>query len=350
MSKDLKKLAIHNPQEIEFHTSQGLLSTPNTPNLEDNRTPNTPNLESNYDDYYKGGKNSDYNKGRFQEEKYILSEYNVLDEAISKIRKENPELNKIRLFEFGCGDGRFHIAIDNIAKNLKKSNIDLEVLAYDITKVGLEEYANRIKGKSNINISIDYELQDEKSSKPQITGIYNIDNLTIKLIKGSIKTKPEEIADFLEKVDVTSAIFGPLAHIVPKSLRVEFLKMFNETTVGSLAITVPSDGQFKKHQEAFNMMRSQNDKPEVELENDQELQAAFLKAGFELEDIKSLIQKRQDCREAGDIKYKVKGTKIINQYHVFSESELKESFKEAGFKDEDIKIDISTIDPRSFSC
>ena len=207
----------------------------------DNKDKSSPtsqgSLEQNYDEYYKGGKESKYNKDRFKSAEVAMSEEDTLKKLVLGVDKGNP---KIRLFEFGCGDGRFLPVISRISDDLAKHNIELEVIAYDITQVGLQEYGNRIKEKYE-DLECAVENEENSPESVSIIGAYKFNNTTIKLVKGNLDTKPQEIADFLGgKVDVTSAMFGPLAHIRPQSLRVEFLKMFKDITVGNVAITVPS--------------------------------------------------------------------------------------------------------------
>lgn len=273
------------------------------------------NLDKNYDEYYRGGKNSKYNQNRFKSSDVAISEENTLTDLITEALRNNSP--KIRFFEFGCGDGRFLPAIEKIAEKLAMRNVELEVIAYDITRVGLKEYENRIREKfgnlEHFEECVQMEENFEEKENPQeisIIGVYKFNNTSIKLVKGNVNTQPQEISEFLNgTVDITSAMFGPLAHIRPQSLRIDFLKMFKDITTGKVAITVPSDGQFKKHQEAYNMMRDHG-----------------ILDG-----------------EAGDINYKVPDTNIINQYHVFSEDELRESFEKAGYNSEKTRVFISTV-------
>src|SRR5690606_1185380 len=118
-------------------------------------------ISDSYNAYYEGGKESEYNK-RFATHKIPVNELGILNETFEEVsnqkskqlEKENVSklenyekftVPRFKILDYGCGDGRYFSFFEEIAEKLGFQGKELEVISYDISKVGLEEYQKKLK-------------------------------------------------------------------------------------------------------------------------------------------------------------------------------------------------------------
>jgi SAM-dependent methyltransferase len=232
-------------------------------------------VSDTYDKRYDGGENSPY-ATRFDAERLLPEgEWYFLKNAIEKSlnnfreRTENfkkeiaewqsnpdeksapqaPSYNFV-IFDFGCGDGRdlefYHWFADQIP------DINIVVKAYDISSVGIESYKEKLQKLGFDNLGISDPPVDQKHMCNH--GILKQGNLLVELLSPlSPDIKPEDLANSIGKVDVTSSLYGPTSHIFPSEARDNFLKKLVAITRDDVVLTVPGKAMFLKEQKALSL-------------------------------------------------------------------------------------------------
>ncbi|MFT6107048.1 MAG: SAM-dependent methyltransferase [Rickettsiales bacterium] len=150
-----------------------------------------------------------------------------------------PPNNVVRIFDFGCGDGRFFDAVKNIADELSKIGMRVEMVAYDPSQAGLDVYSRKLVKKYDFSQT---ESPNETSSR------FSKDNLTVHFLKGEFSWTPEEVRESANALvpggsfDLTMCMFGTLSHIPKRENRVAFLKMFGDSVNkdGEVVLSLPN--------------------------------------------------------------------------------------------------------------
>lgn len=228
-----------------------------------------------YDKRYEGGESSPY-AAKFNEQRQLPEgEWYFLKNAVKKSlnnfreRAENfkEEIAKLEsnpmdrkiapqapsynftIFDFGCGDGRdlefYRWFADEIP------DVNVVVKAYDISPVGIESYKEKLQRLEFDDLGISNPPADEKHMRNH--GILKKGNLLVELLSPvNPDIKPQDLADSIGKVDVTSSLYGPTSHIFPSEARDNFLKKLVEITRDDVVLTVPGKAMFLKEQATYS--------------------------------------------------------------------------------------------------
>lgn len=290
------------------------------PKISEPKGNNSYKISDSYDQYYSSGiyqKRYNDTTNQTSREEVIGAAIRIIERKtlkLEKLIKQNDEevillsdrikSNKLKILDFGCGDGRFFNAIIAIGEEAKKKGIEVEFIAYDISKTGLEDFTKKM-------LKFDFNLEERRDNIWKIKK----DNLTINFILGNEKSSPEQIAQNIGDVDMTMCMFGVLSHIYGRENRVNLMKMFSEITNkdGEVVISVPSKKRFAQEQKHYDFLISEQ----------------------KIDDIHGIKMEPGDLfytrKENGDVK-------IQNYYHVYSAEELREDLIKAGLIGE-IKTD-----------
>jgi len=228
-----------------------------------------------YDIRYEGGKSSAYIT-RFDNERLLPEgEWYFLKNAVEKSlnnfieRTENfkkeiaewrsnsdkkstpqaPSYNFV-IFDFGCGDGRDLEFYRWLADQIPDVNV--VVKAYDISPVGIESYKEKLKGLDFDDKGISDPPVDQEQMRNH--GILQKENLLVELLSPiNQDIDPQDLANSIGKVDVTSSLYGPTSHIFPSKARDNFLKQLVAITKDDVVLTVPGKAMFLNEQKAFSL-------------------------------------------------------------------------------------------------
>ena len=242
------------------------------------------NVSEAYDRRYTGGESSDY-ISRFNPQRLLPEgEWYFLKNAVEKslnnftqrtknfkkeiaewqsnsdekLAPQAPSYNFI-IFDFGCGDGRdlefYRWFADQIP------DVNVVVKAYDISPAGIESYKEKLK-----RLEFDEPSKRLKPDKPVISdppvdqklmrnhGILKKGNLLVELLSPVNRDiDPQDLANSIGKVDVTSSLYGPTSHIFPSEARDNFLKKLVAITKDDVVLTVPGKAMFLREQEAYSI-------------------------------------------------------------------------------------------------
>jgi len=260
-------------------------------------------LSTQYDKYYKNGDLSIYNK-RFGKVKIPTNDVKIIQSSFLKILK-NDKNDKIKILDFGCGDGRYFETLQNLAK---QTNRQIEVISYDISAVGLQYYIEKLIQNGFTSTQ---EIKKLKSSDKKSRLVSNLkkDNLIFKILYGYEKDNFNSIEKLIGKnFDLVFCLFGVLSHIQKKQNRIKYIKMFRAilNDNGRLVLTVPGKGILKKELRCYSFLRTQG--------------IPFM-----------------DATEKGDLYYKPKSSNtnfICNYHHIYEIKELENDIKNSNFKKE----------------
>lgn len=281
--------------------------------LEPKNQDNSYKISDSYDQYYSSGiyqKRYNDTTNQTSSEEVIGAAIRIIERKTLKLEKlidtnkdeeigllsDRIKTNKLRILDFGCGDGRFFNAIIAIGEEAKKKGVEIEFIAYDISKSGLEDFTKKM-------LKFDFKITDENDKNWKIKK----DNLIINFVLGNEKSSPEQIAQNIGDVDMTMCMFGVLSHIYGRENRVNLMKMFAEITNkdGEVVISVPSKKRFSQEQKHYDFLISEQ----------------------KIDDIHGIKM------ESGDLFYTRKengNVKVQNYYHVYSAEELKEDLTKSG--------------------
>ncbi|AIL65890.1 hypothetical protein NOVO_07775 [Rickettsiales bacterium Ac37b] len=294
-------------------------------NNSDNNFPNhyhqnESNTAHQYDRYYMGKDDSIYNK-RFGTNKVIPREYFVIYNSFKRIYHRlftlQPKIftKSIRILDFGCGNGRLFSSIYRIAKQY--INVSIELIAYDISLVGLKDFIEIIEYEGFI---LDKGRIDE--NKKNILGYWNKNNLTIQVIHGNSEENLSNINTLIEKpINLALSIFTVLGHIPKRQNRQNLLKDIGKmlSSEGEFIINVSTKISLLEESIAYDILRKQY--------------KLFLKYGsIEMAEKLSAVLKL--ATEPGDLYFaKYDQYNFIYTYgHVYSKNELIEDIINADLK------------------
>lgn len=211
------------------------------------------NVAKAYDLYYSGGKGSTFGL-RFGKRETIPREEEVIANLFKQayLKKDHNKKN-MTLLDFGCGHGRFLEFYEELAQ--KYSDIDLEIVGYDVSIVGLNEFANRLQNsgfkKLNYNkIGRNASIVDEWQKK----------NLKVILFHSKGLEGTKEITVLLEKpVDVLVTMYATLCHISGRVNRQATIKNLSEQldTNGLMLINVSTPRSIFREYDTYQLLRSQ---------------------------------------------------------------------------------------------
>ncbi|MFC1658980.1 hypothetical protein ACFL0U_00220 [Pseudomonadota bacterium] len=258
-------------------------------------------IAKQYDIYYTNGEKSLYNL-QFSKVVIPTHDQSMLIKSFKKSLKEKkkflPHIKNFRIFDFGCGNGRLHPVLEKFGKYLKKNNFSLELVLYDISKVGLETYEKFLieKGYKYKN-KVNYRYK--KNIYFGSTLVKN--NILVKIIMGTEKSSTMEIEKFIKNVDVSICMYDIINHIPLQQKRIKIINLLGRITNYDTVFTVATKALFKKEQKIYEGLRKQ---------------------GFPL---KMAIN-------PGDLYYTHTGPNnesIYNFFHVYNSLELINDFKKA---------------------
>lgn len=175
-----------------------------------------------------------------------IAEYK--DNPDKKLAPQTPSYNFV-IFDFGCGDGRdlefYRWFADEIP------DVNIVVKAYDISPVGIESYKQKLEKLGFDDLGISNPPVDEEHMRNH--GILQKENLLVELLSPlNPDIKPQDLANSIGRVDVTSSLYGPTSHIFPSDLRDNFLKKLVDITRDDVVLTVPGKAMFLKEQQAYS--------------------------------------------------------------------------------------------------
>jgi len=236
---------------------------------------NPKNVSEAYDRRYTGGESSDY-ISRFNPQRLLPEgEWYFLKNAVEKslnnftqrtknfkkeiaewqsnsdekLAPQAPSYNFV-IFDFGCGDGRDLEFYRWFAEQIP--DVNTVVKAYDISPVGIESYKEKLQRLEFDDLGISDPPVDQKLMRNH--GILQKGNLLVELLSPVNRDiDPQDLANSIGKVDVTSSLYGPTSHIFPSKARDNFLKELVAITKDDVVLTVPGKAMFLREQEAFSL-------------------------------------------------------------------------------------------------
>ena len=165
-----------------------------------------------------------------------------------KLAPQTPSYNFV-IFDFGCGDGRdlefYRWFADEIP------DVNIVVKAYDISPVGIESYKQKLEKLDFNDLGISNPPVDEEHMRNH--GILQKENLLVELLSPlNPDIKPQDLANSIGKVDITSSLYGPTSHIFPSEARDNFLKKLVAITRDDVVLTVPGKAMFLREQATYS--------------------------------------------------------------------------------------------------
>lgn len=278
---DLSKKAPPAPLDLEDISSTAPSSLATTPEggefvatIMRNRAPKQPATSSDdiageYDTYYTRLDETDphsalYNK-RFGDDRVLVRERELIEDAVSslleRINFPSGEPKRLRIMDFGAGDGRLFPVFKELAERLKAQNIHMELVAVEPSQEGIKNFQSDLAHLYEFNYITPNELHslihDEKQEKGYVAGTMAKDNLSVTFIHSHVDDSMSHTASLIgEKIHLSLAMFGVLAHVPTRKKRHEYVEMFHEKTVddGETLITVPTPKRFIEERDAYAMM------------------------------------------------------------------------------------------------
>ncbi len=278
-------------------------------------------IANQYDSYYENtnGEGSIYDQ-QYHDKVLPRDRWVIKDAALKLINKKfpkgsiivQPPINpgirkKVRMVDFGCGDGRYFSVIEEIANSLQTQDIEVELVAYDPSAMGLKVYQEKLYKKGFKTENIIGERKEPERTPGKLGYVNNVlkkDNITINFIHSNVEDTIEHTKTLIGEVDITLCMFGVLSHIPGRENRQKILKMFNDITNpdGYVILTVPGPWRFTEEQNHYSFLREKQKSPHLL------------------------------ATEPGDIYYaKFKGPerKALNFYHIYTSRELLEDLNQA---------------------
>jgi SAM-dependent methyltransferase len=291
-----------------------------------------------YDNYYRGGERSLYDN-RFGKEKIIPRENQVIVESFKRIYKKlETKIRKnekfiFRIMDFGCGNGRLFPIIDNLSQNF---NINIELIAYDASLVGLELFQKNLESKGYKKIENIF-LNNFKMKDHTLSFLVK-NNLSIRLVHANTHDESNHIINiFDEPIHFIFSFYSVFGHILKRQNRLNILKSLKATMhpKGEIIINVCTRRSVSKQLEVYDNLREQY---KAAILKDDKTQSEFIKKNLML------------ATEAGDF-YKVvyDNIRTIHLYgHAYTSKELLEDFTTANLIPKKVKI-ISIEQPYALS-
>ena len=209
-----------------------------------------------YDHYYLGGKDSTFGL-RFGKRETIPREEEVIKGIFEQVYSRNinngKKANSISLLDFGCGHGRFLDFYQELAH--KYLNNEIEVIGYDISIVGLNEFANRLHFSGFKKIA--HNKQGENAS---IVSEWKKNNLKVVLLHSSGIEGAKEIKTLFGKpLDILITMYATLCHISGRSNRQATVKYLSEQVGkdGLMLINVSTPRSMIREYNTYQVLRSQ---------------------------------------------------------------------------------------------
>ena len=210
------------------------------------------NAGAEYDKDFKSGQESLYNK-RFGPVRYIPREESAIIESFKSTFSLTKNKKHMSILDFGCGDGRMLPILINLASKYNKTAID--VYAYDLSIIGLEEFQKNLIGNNFYKI----EANGLLNTKLDILGVWQRENLRLTLIHGTdtIDRFPEDIID--RKFDLIYAMFSVICHIDGRVNRINQIKQLGNIMAdhGEMIINVSTPISLPEEVNAYGLIRKQ---------------------------------------------------------------------------------------------
>lgn len=268
-----------------------------------------PSIVKSYNNYYSSGVYKSLYDDKVNQ--------NVIDKIgfyCSNLSKLNN--NIISILDFGAGDGRLYSYFKDIAAKLPNNII--RIVAYDISDVGLDIFAEKMKKDKFIYSEIDATASGKEKIRK-----FSKNNLEISLLLGNLSMSSNDIIELTKNAnnfsnfDLSIALFGVISHIAGNENRFNMIKLLDDAVarVGIVMFTVPNaEKNFKKEQDHYNFLINEQGISSINSYNQ--------------------LQK-------GDIFYTRPNSNVKNYYHLFDYQEINNIL--ANYQPEYYKISIDTI-------
>lgn len=159
-----------------------------------------------------------------------------------------------RILSFGIGSGRDAVFAEWLAHSLKKDNLNIELLAQDISNEGLNRLGEVLAEKGYVF---------EEASCPQGHGCraerYNKDNLSIQFIRSHPGDALTHTAELIGSYDFLMSLYGVFSHITSYPERLRILTMLKKGCRGRGLVTVSTMGS-PFYARSYNMLEQMRKK------------------------------------------------------------------------------------------
>ena len=214
-------------------------------------------IAAQYDKFYAGGDTSIYNS-RFGPLRTILRESVFIQRAFKAVLSATPSQTNdvLRVLDFGCGDGRLLVLLEQIIAKQCPSR-KLEIVAYEISPVALEYFRLAL-------IENGYQVAQLPNEKLVLEGegfckqAFSKGNINVKLVQGCADDSCAYISELLGgNFNLVLCMFGVISHIKMRIKRVQILSMFKQLThpAGKVIVSVPGRHPLKQEADAFAVLR-----------------------------------------------------------------------------------------------
>jgi len=260
------------------------------------------NTAKQYNKYYTGEEKSTYS---LKFPNIIFQNKVILSKLLKNLRKQD----KIKILDFGCGNGRhLYFLLKKVQKLQNKKAV--EIICYEISVTGLKT-CQSILIKNNFKIISNQKTSDTyKTKKGYCLTKLKKGNIVVKLIHGYEYDNVRNLTNLIGKVDITLCLFGVLSHIHKN--RKDYLLLFKNITTQYIFISVPSGNTYKEEQICYKVIRNQQE----------------LYPGIE-------VLKEGDIFVCKNINDK---NRVSYYYHIYTKERLKKELEEAGLLNNEIGI------------
>lgn len=218
-------------------------------------TPGEYKAETEYDQYYSHSPNhpnSIYSELYGEHLIHRLEEtlINVALQAAARIQAEGGDT--LRMVDFGCGNGRYFRVFKEIAGRLMDMGMNLEVQAYDISSVGLENFKEHLHHRAFKEVAHyqDFIHHTDESKSYRACSMQQ-DNLTVHFVHGNVAESMRDIGKLIGQVDITAMLFGVLGHVPGRENRQEMMRVLGEISDHAFITTVANSRHVLKAERRF---------------------------------------------------------------------------------------------------
>lgn len=208
---------------------------------------------SHYDSYF----NSDSTKRLIPMEWKLL-----LDSVIPVVNSSNFSANRLRVLNFGAGNGRelpFYLKLADIFEQ-RTAPLTLELTLQDISYSGLVSARDKLLN-FGLTASDDSHMEDF-SNLPTLRK----NNLSVRFVHSETSDTFEETAEKLGFFEIVHSMFGVLSSICDEDLIQETLIMLSYVCSQRALFTVASEGRFEDELQKYDKQRLAGEAPPSLLE------------------------------------------------------------------------------------
>lgn len=242
--------------------------------------------------------------------------------------KNRADAKEIRIFDFGCGTGRYFPLLEEIAK---KDGINIRYIAYDIDPDEMKTAESKLS-------SYDHEADSENIyTKVNGSNIYKgatytkkfgKGRVTVELFRGDLEGPGVTASDIKhnllndQPIDASLCMFGVLSYVRTREARVGILQTLNDVTAGPVILSVPTRNRNPITSQRFDNLRTTLEQTPIESGNiTRHAQLKYLIG---------------DAKNEGDVckLFEKKGGGYQRMfYHMYNTAELSEDLRSAGLND-----------------